>query len=184
MKAGLSLVACVLVAGGLGAAQDYSVVLPTVDVEGISEQDFTKGYVAPSNVEVNKNGLSIKETPQSIEAVDVQKNRNYGTNDLSSILEGNSGVDASYDTRGDGIKIRGFSVDGGDIYRDGVRDSGQIRRSTANIERVEILKGPASILYGRSQGGGVINLVSKRQISRLFISFQLGLGRGIDTVAW
>ncbi|BCX78612.1 TonB-dependent siderophore receptor [Campylobacter sp. 19-13652] len=162
MKAGLSLVACVLVAGGLGAAQDYSVVLPTVDVEGISEQDFTKGYVAPSNVEVNKNGLSIKETPQSIEAVDVQKNRNYGTNDLSSILEGNSGVDASYDTRGDGIKIRGFSVDGGDIYRDGVRDSGQIRRSTANIERVEILKGPASILYGRSQGGGVINLVSKK----------------------
>ena len=64
--------------------------------------------------------------------------------------------------RGESIKIRGFSVDGGDIYRDGVRDSGQIRRSTANVERVEILKGPASILYGRSDGGAVVNLVSKK----------------------
>ena len=64
--------------------------------------------------------------------------------------------------RGENIKIRGFSVDGGDIYRDGVRDSGQIRRSTANVERDEILKGPASILYGRSDGGAVVNLVSKK----------------------
>ena len=45
--------------------------------------------------------------------------------------------------------------------RDGVRESGQVRRSTANIERVEILKGPSSVLYGRTNGGGVINMVSK-----------------------
>lgn len=162
MRARVSVVAALLISTGLSAADDYSVVLPTVDVEGISEQNFTKGYIAPSSVEISKNGLSIKETPQTIEAVDIQKNRNYGTNDLSSILEGNAGVDASYDTRGESIKIRGFSVDGGDIYRDGVRDGGQIRRSTANVERVEILKGPASILYGRSQGGGVVNLVTKK----------------------
>jgi ferrichrome-iron receptor len=43
-----------------------------------------------------------------------------------------------------------------------VRDSGQIRRSTANVERVEILKGPASILYDRSDDGAVVNLVSKK----------------------
>ncbi|MFX8457923.1 TonB-dependent receptor, partial [Acinetobacter baumannii] len=48
-----------------------------------------------------------------------------------------------------------------DIYRDGIRESGQVRRSTANIERIEILKGPASVLYGRSAGGGVVNMVSK-----------------------
>ena len=63
--------------------------------------------------------------------------------------------------RGDGITIRGFGADTGDIYRDGIRESGQVRRSTANIERIEILKGPASVLYGRSAGGGVVNMVSK-----------------------
>jgi len=141
---------------------DYSVMLPSVEVEGISEQDNLKGYVAYDSAEVSRNGLSNKQTPQTIETIDIQKNRNYGTNDLSSILEGNAGIDAGYDMRGESIKIRGFSVDGGDIYRDGVRDSGQIRRSTANVERVEILKGPASILYGRSDGGAVVNLVSKK----------------------
>ena len=140
----------------------YSVMLPNVEVEGISEQDNLKGYVTYDSAEVNRNGLSNKQTPQTIETIDIQKNSNYGTNDLSSILEGNAGIDASYDMRGESIKIRGFSVDGGDIYRDGVRDSGQIRRSTANVERVEILKGPASILYGRSDGGAVVNLVSKK----------------------
>ena len=140
----------------------YSVMLPSVEVEGISEQDNLKGYVAYDSAEVNRNGLSNKQTPQTIETIDIQKNRNYGTNDLSSILEGNAGIDAGYDMRGESIKIRGFSIDGGDIYRDGVRDSGQIRRSTANVERVEILKGPASILYGRSDGGAVVNLVSKK----------------------
>lgn len=129
----------------------YSVMLPSVEVEGISEQDNLKGYIAYDSAEVNRNGLSNKQTPQTIETIDIQKNRNYGTNDLSSILEGNAGVNSSYDMRGESINIRGFSVDSGDIYRDGVRDSGQIRRSTANVERVEILKGPSSILYGRSQ---------------------------------
>ena len=141
---------------------DYSVILPTIEVEGISEQNTLKGYIAYDSADINRNGLSNKETPQTIENIDIQKNRNYGTNDLSSILEGNAGIDAGYDMRGESIKIRGFSVDGGDIYRDGVRDSGQIRRSTANVERVEILKGPASILYGRSDGGAVVNLVSKK----------------------
>lgn len=141
---------------------NYSVVLPTIEVEGISEQNTLKGYIAYDSADINRNGLSNKETPQTIENIDIQKNRNYGTNDLSSILEGNAGIDANYDMRGESIKIRGFSVDGGDIYRDGVRDSGQIRRSTANVERVEILKGPASILYGRSDGGAVVNLVSKK----------------------
>ena len=53
------------------------------------------------------------------------------------------------------------SADASDIYRDGVRESGQVRRSTANIEARGNLKGPSSVLYGRTNGGGVINMVSK-----------------------
>lgn len=135
--------------------------MPTVYVTGTAETSATKGYIGYDQAEVTRNQLTVKETPQTVDVLDIQKNKNYGTNDLSSILEGNAGIDATYDMRGESINIRGFSADANDIYRDGVRESGQVRRSTANIERVEILKGPSSVLYGRSSGGGVINMVSK-----------------------
>ena len=143
------------------AEDEYEATMPTVYVTGTSENSVTKGYIGYDQAEVTRNQLTIKETPQAVDVLDIQKNKNYGTNDLSSILEGNAGIDATYDMRGESIKIRGFSADASDIYRDGIRESGQVRRSTANIERVEILKGPSSVLYGRSSGGGVINMVSK-----------------------
>ncbi|WP_107928701.1 TonB-dependent receptor [Neisseria animaloris] len=139
----------------------YTATLPTVKVEAQADSNILKGYINYDEATVTRNGQLVKETPQSIDTLNIQKNKNYGTNDLSSILEGNAGIDASYDMRGESLFLRGFQADANDIYRDGVRESGQVRRSTANIERVEILKGPASVLYGRTSGGGIINLVSK-----------------------
>ena len=139
----------------------YAATLPTVHVVAQSDSSVLKGYVNYGEAAATRNGLLVKEIPQSVDILNIQKNKNYGTNDLSSILEGNAGIDATYDMRGESIYIRGFQADANDIYRDGVRESGQVRRSTANIERVEILKGPSSVLYGRSNGGGVINMVSK-----------------------
>lgn len=139
----------------------FLAVLPTIEVEASSESGLTKGYIGYDEANISRNNLLIKEIPQTIDVLNIQRNKNYGTNDLSSILEGNAGIDATYDMRGENIFLRGFQADANDIYRDNVRESGQVRRSTANIERVEILKGPASVLYGRSNGGGVINLISK-----------------------
>ena len=138
-----------------------SVVLPTLMIEAMEEEDPTRTYVDYQQASVTRNQLEKKEIPQTIDTLDVQKYKLYGSNDLSVMLQGTPGVSTEYDMRGDGISIRGFSADTGDIYRDGNRESGQVRRSTANIERIEILKGPASVLYGRSGGGGVINMVSK-----------------------
>lgn len=109
-----------------------------------------------------KTALPLKDIPQTVDVIEVSKFKTYGVNDLSVMLDGTPGIDTAYDTRGDGITIRGFDASSGDIYRDGVRASGQIRRSTANVERIEILKGPASVLYGRGSGGGIVNLVSKQ----------------------
>jgi len=136
-------------------------VLPTLKIEAMSELDPIKSYVDYDQANVTRNGLKKKDIPQTIDTIDVQKYKIYGSNDLSVMLQGTPGVSTNYDMRGDGITLRGFSADSGDIYRDGIRESGQVRRSTANIERIEILKGPASVLYGRSAGGGVVNMVSK-----------------------
>lgn len=137
------------------------VVLPTIVIEAMAEGDPIKTYVDYKNANVTRNGLDKKDIPQTVDTIDVSKYKIYGSNDLSVMLQGTPGVSTTYDTREDGIMLRGFDSDLGDIYRDGVRESGQIRRSTANIERIEILKGPASVLYGRSAGGGVVNMVSK-----------------------
>ena len=136
-------------------------VMPTIKIEAMSELDPIKSYIDYDQANVTRNGLKKKDIPQTIDTIDVQKYKIYGANDLSVMLQGTPGVSTNYDTRGDGISLRGFKADEGDIYRDGVRESGQLRRSTANVERIEILKGPASVLYGRGAGGGVINMVTK-----------------------
>lgn len=135
--------------------------LPTIVIEAMADGAPIKTYVDYKQASVTRNGLDKKDIPQTVDTIDVSKYKLYGANDLSVMLQGTPGVSTSYDMRGDGIMLRGFSADSGDIYRDGVRESGQIRRSTANVERIEILKGPASVLYGRSGGGGVINMVTK-----------------------
>ena len=138
-----------------------SATLPTIVIEAMAEGDPIKTYVDYKQANVTRNGLDKKDIPQTVDTIDVSKYKLYGANDLSVMLQGTPGVSTSYDMRGDGIMLRGFSADTGDIYRDGVRESGQVRRSTANVERIEILKGPSSVLYGRSGGGGVINMVTK-----------------------
>ena len=141
--------------------EEFSATLPTIYIEAMEEDDITKGYVKYENASITRNNATLKETPQTINTLNIEKNKNYGTNDLTSILQGVAGVTSVQDARADNIYIRGFTADGSDIYRDGIRESGQVHRSTANIERIEILKGPASLLYGRSNGGGVVNMVSK-----------------------
>ncbi|EOD1397242.1 TonB-dependent receptor, partial [Acinetobacter baumannii] len=145
----------------IGSSSKAAASMPTIKIEAMSELDPIKSYIDYDKANVTRNGLDKKDIPQTVDTIDVQKYKIYGSNDLSVMLQGTPGVSTSYDMRGDGITIRGFGADTGDIYRDGIRESGQVRRSTANIERIEILKGPASVLYGRSAGGGVVNMVSK-----------------------
>ncbi|MBV6596979.1 TonB-dependent receptor, partial [Acinetobacter baumannii] len=145
----------------IDSSSKAAATMPTIKIEAMSELDPIKSYIDYDKANVTRNGLDKKDIPQTVDTIDVQKYKIYGSNDLRVMLQGTPGVSTSYDMRGDGITIRGFGADTGDIYRDGIRESGQVRRSTANIERIEILKGPASVLYGRSAGGGVVNMVSK-----------------------
>ncbi|MFT4021486.1 MAG: TonB-dependent siderophore receptor [Acinetobacter sp.] len=160
------------------SATDLIAVMPTIKLESMNDLDPVKSYIDYNKANVTRNGLEKKDIPQTIDTIDVQKYKIYGVNDLSVMLQGTPGVSTNYDMRGDGITIRGFGADSGDIYRDGIRESGQVRRSTANVERIEILKGPASVLYGRSAGGGVINMVTK------FANFDSKSSVGVYAGSW
>lgn len=88
------------------------------------------------------------------------KDRNITT--LQGALKNVPGVsqDAG-DGQRDQFVIRGFSALN-DMYLDGMRDDAYYFRDLSNIDRVEVLKGPSSVLYGRGSSGGLINRVTKK----------------------
>ncbi|OWY30447.1 TonB-dependent siderophore receptor [Herbaspirillum robiniae] len=132
--------------------------LPAVEVRGErSHYDPRTSVVSTAT----KSSLSDREIPQSINSIKVEEAVSYGARDLAGVLVGVPGVSNASDTRFDVYKIRGFSALS-DMMLDGIRDDMQYIRGLGNIERVEILKGPAAVLYGRGSGGGVINRISKQ----------------------
>ncbi len=92
-----------------------------------------------------------------------------GANDLGALLQQQQGVELVYSFRGVGIRLQGLDPEYVLILIDGERVSGRIgntidlsRYSMRDIERIEIVKGPAAALYGSDAIGGVINLITRR----------------------
>ena len=124
----------------------------------------------------------IRDIPQSIQVVPQEILESQQTIRLDEALRNVSGVTFGGVDIGRGLRfnIRGF--DDAPVLRNGFRQVG-IRQSfpeTANLERVEVLKGPASVLFGEIEPGGVINLVTKRPLSEPFYKLQAQFGnRGL-----
>lgn len=76
---------------------------------------------------------------------------------------------------GDNITIRGYSAVG-DLYLDNIRDIAQYNRETFNLEQVDVLRGSASMLFGRGSTGGVINQVSKEPVAMDMADLALTVG--------
>ena len=113
---------------------------------------------------VGKMPVAAKDIPQSLTVVNDKLIHDQGKDTFKSALENVIGItfEAGEGGRvGDNIRLRGFSA-AGDIYLDGVRDIAQYNRDTFNDDRVEVLRGAASMLFGRGSTGGVVNQVSKQ----------------------
>ena len=113
---------------------------------------------------VGKMPLAAKDIPQSLTIVNEKLLHDQGKDSLRSALENVVGItfEAAEGGRvGDNIRLRGFSA-AGDIYLDGMRDIAQYNRDTCNIDRIEVLRGAASMLFGRGSTGGIINQISKQ----------------------
>lgn len=106
----------------------------------------------------------IQDTPQSITIIPEKLLQERGFFSLRDALRTVPGISLAAGEgggrQGDNLTLRGFNA-GNDIYLDGVRDLGQYPRDTFNLEAVEVLRGPSSVLFGRGSTGGIINQVSK-----------------------
>ncbi len=104
----------------------------------------------------------LRDLPQAINVVPASVFREQGAHSLEEVLHNVPGIGYSHgDGQRDQVTIRGFSAIT-DQYLDGLRDDALYFRDLANIDRVEVLKGPSSTLYGRGSSGGLINRVTKK----------------------
>ncbi|HEY3047066.1 MAG TPA: TonB-dependent siderophore receptor [Polaromonas sp.] len=158
-----------LCAAQLAGAQ----TLPAVTVRADADQ----GYSPSSSSTATKSSAPLRDIPQSVNVVPEQLMRDQGARSMQDALRNVPGVAfSSGDGQRDQVVIRGFSAIS-DQFVDGVRDDALYFRDLSNIERVEVLKGPAAVLYGRGSSGGLINRVTKKpQFGDTFGEVTLGLG--------
>lgn len=137
--------------------------LPTVSVVAFADAGSYSAGVPVSSA--TRSPVAVMDLPQTVDVVSEASIRDRGASSIKDALAYTPGVTTS---TGEGIReqfvIRGFSAIA-DTYVDGMRDGGNTFRDTFNLEQVEVVKGPAGVLYGRGSAGGLINLVTKRPLA-------------------
>ena len=143
------------------------------------------GFTETVVVTARRTASRLAETPQKVEVVDALDLERSVAADLTDVLKKNAGVDVvQYSGALSGIGIRGFRPQTGGINKrsllliDG-RPSGVTNLATLlldGVERIEVLKGAASAIYGSSAMGGVVNVITRQSRGRIGGSARLGGG--------
>lgn len=167
-------------------AGDSLELAPTA-IGATTEQTATghvQGYVAKRNLSATKTDTPITETPQSLSVATSDEIRDRQAETLSQSLDltpGFTSQPTSFNRTADRFRIRGFDVESatGGSLRDGLRlqnNSYDGVQEPYGLERAEVVRGAASVLYGQLSPGGLINAVSKRpsQTSWNEVNAQLG----------
>jgi iron complex outermembrane recepter protein len=115
-------------------------------------------------VSIGKLPIAAMDLPQSISIINQNVIKNQQSQRLSDVIKNVNGVYLS-STRGgvqETFSARGYRMSDDNIYKDGARVSASVMPEMSSLERVEILKGSAAILYGSVAPGGIINMVTKK----------------------
>ncbi len=121
-----------------------------------------RSYQETEATGATKIAAPLRDIPQSVQVVPRQLIDDQSAVRPSDVLKNVSGVVQGNAAFGDTFIFRGFATD--EFLRDGYPDRRYSIRDTANIENIEVLKGPASVLYGRVEPGGTLNYVTKRPL--------------------
>ncbi|UOD29582.1 TonB-dependent siderophore receptor [Massilia violaceinigra] len=149
--------------------QALSEITVTARAEGDSPSAPLAGYVAKNSSTASKTATATREMPQSISVVTRDNLDARGVSNLAEALEYVPGfTPRTYgrDDRYDWSIARGIGSTNGGNYRDGLKDAGNVyampRLNSYGVERVEFLRGPASLLFGSAIPGGTVNSITKR----------------------
>ncbi|NMM80957.1 TonB-dependent siderophore receptor [Acidovorax sp. SRB_14] len=182
-KAMLPLGALMLAASVGSWAQTTETATPTlstVTVHGSAEIQ-SKDTLRAKKTTVGKGNQDIRDIPQSVTVFTEKLMNDRNQDDFRDVLRTTAGVTfQAGETGEEDVRLRGFSLgQAGDIYTDGMKDAPLYERDTFNLDRVEVLKGSASMLFGKGSTGGVVNQVNKAPllIDQHEASYTLGTGK-------
>lgn len=138
--------------------------LPAVRVRGRAEEQ-AKENLQTNKTTVGKGQQDIRDVPQSLTVVTEKLIDDVKLDTLRQALHYTAGITFAATENGtdQDIRMRGFPVaTTGDLLIDGMKDPSQYDRDSFNYDRIEVLRGSASMIFGRGSTGGVINQVTKK----------------------
>jgi catecholate siderophore receptor len=145
-----------------GAPTPPGIMLAPVTVNGKAEPQG-KDSLRTTTTTIGKGNQQLRDIPQSITVVTEKLIDDRNLDTVKDVLRNTAGISFQAAEGGEeDIRLRGFSLAGtGDIFLDGMRDPAFYDRDTFNNDRIEVMRGSASMLFGRGSTGGAVNQVSK-----------------------
>ena len=156
-----------LLAGSMNAMAQTgdpdSKTLGTVIVKEKADVAEGKDAYRAAETGMGKGRQQLRDIPQSITVVTEKLIDDRNLDTVKEALKNTAGISFLAAEGGEeDIRLRGFSLQGtGDVFVDGLRDPAFYDRDTFNLDRLEVLRGSASMLFGRGSTGGAVNQVSK-----------------------
>jgi len=147
-------------------------------VEEVIIVDRQRGAYTLDQSTLSKFTEPLRDTPQSITSLSAELLEDRAAMSLNDALRDVPGITlgaGEFTWQGNNPTIRGFNSRN-DMFLDGMRDYGSYSRDTFNLEAVEVLLGPSSMVFGRGSTGGVINQSTKQPVSETLRKLHLNVG--------
>lgn len=162
------------------AQEAETTVLEEVVVTADRQEGGAKGYRTRRSSSATKTDSPLEEVPQAVSVIPATVLEDLNSPRIEKALDYAGGVARQNDFGG--LTMYEYSIRGlttSEFYKDGFSvNRGYMNPPyPSNVERIDVLKGPASSLYGRGDPGGTINIVSKRPLNDRFARLDLSAGR-------
>ena len=165
-----------LVIGAVLAAPAVAEVQTTDEHLVVEGREF--GYKADTNSTAMRMEMTQLETPGQVAVIDEAVIDEQRASTLGEVLQNDANVSAGGTSRNrERFSLRGFELSSSDGFlRDGRQHWSHYRQPIELLERVEVLKGPSGLLYGKSEPGGLVNMVSKKPTTETQASLSQDIG--------
>ncbi len=151
--------------------KEEAVLLPAFTIQSESES----GYAATNSISATKVATELKKMPVSIDIITEQLFKDYGLTEVYDIVGLSSGVQSTQ--RAATGNLESYTIRGFTTFFSARNGNTNLRSyDSANVSRVEVVNGPASVLYGQLDPGGVANTVTKQPSAKPSSNLRLELG--------
>nr|WP_281413084.1 TonB-dependent siderophore receptor [Marivibrio halodurans] len=168
---------------GRSTSDEGTMQLGPILVEGSGERATgpVDGYIAKRSATGTKTDTPLIEVPQSISVIGAEQIERQNARTVSDALRYTPGIiqTQGFNRTNDGFYSRGFQLNTDSIYQDGLRNQANIFDTITEpylLERIEVLHGPASVLYGQASPGGMVSMVSKQPTTEPIHEIQVQAG--------